>query len=63
MANYHVLVTEIYQKVVDFEAESEAEARQMASDAWNNTEFILEPEDCFQGVEFYAKEVGEECWK
>ena len=54
MPKFNVLVTEIYQKTVVINAKNEREARIRASDAWNNTEIILEPEDCFQGAEFFV---------
>ena len=54
MKKYKVLVTEVYQKKVAVMAANEKEAKQRVSDAWNNTEFILEPEDCFIGAEFYV---------
>ena len=38
---YRVAVTELLRKVVVVEAESEAEAHQRASDAWQNGEFLL----------------------
>ncbi len=60
MPKFNVLVTEIYQKSVVISANSEREARLRASDAWHNTEIILEPEDCFQGVEFYVKDFAGE---
>ena len=55
---YKVLITETYQKTVIVEAESEAQARTRARDAWQNTET-----ECFTGVEFYVageSESGEE---
>lgn len=54
MPKYRVLATETYQKEVVVEAANEREAEQRVSDAWNNTEFILEPENCFEGAEFYV---------
>lgn len=59
---YKVLITETYQKTVIVEAESEAQARTRARDAWQNTECVVETE-CFTGVEFYVageSESGEE---
>ena len=52
MPKFKVLVTETMQKTVVIEAKNAHEARTRVSDAWQNTEFILEPEDCFQGVDF-----------
>lgn len=54
MPKYRVLATEVYQKTVVVEAANEKEAERRVSDAWSNTEFILEPENCFEGAEFYA---------
>ena len=52
MPKYKVLVTEVYQRAVAVNAVNKEEAHQRVSDAWGNTEFLLEPEDCFIGVEF-----------
>ncbi len=54
MQKYKVLVTEVYQKTVAVTAANEKEAKQRVSDAWDNTEFILEPGNCFEGAEFYV---------
>jgi hypothetical protein len=53
---YKVLITETLQKTVIVEAESEQEAHRRVSDAWKNSEYILDA-DSFQGVEFHV--VGE----
>ena len=54
---YKVLITETLQKTVIVEAESEQEAHRRVSDAWKNSEYILDA-DSFQGVEFHV--AGEE---
>lgn len=53
---YKVLITETLQKTVIVQAATEQEAHKRASDAWKNTEYILDAE-CFQGVEFHV--IGE----
>ena len=50
---YKVLITETLQKTVIVEASSEQEAHRRASDAWKNSEYILDA-DAFQGVEFHV---------
>lgn len=50
---YKVLITETLQKTILVEARSEEEAKQRATDAWNNTEYMIDAE-CFQGVEFHV---------
>ena len=53
---YKVLITETLQKTVLVEAASEQEAHRRASDAWKNSEYVLDAET-FQGVEFHV--IGE----
>ena len=53
---YKVLITETLQKTVIVEAENEQEAHRRVSDAWKNSEYILDA-DSFQGVEFHV--IGE----
>ena len=50
---YKVLLTETLQKTVLVEAETEQEAHRRVSDAWKNSEYILDA-DSFQGVEFHV---------
>jgi len=50
---YKVLITETLQKTVIVEAENEQEAHRRVSDAWKNSEYILDA-DSFQGVEFHV---------
>ena len=50
---YKVLITETLQKKVLVEAETEEEAHRRVSDAWKNSEYILDAE-AFQGVEFHV---------
>lgn len=52
---YKVTITEKLVLDVEVEADSPQEAEQIVSDRWRNSEFILDA-DCFQGVEFEAKE-------
>ena len=54
MSKYRVIVTEVFQKAVAVEAPSKADAYQRVLDAWRNTEFILEPEDCFIKSDIYV---------
>ncbi|MBR1685439.1 MAG: DpnD/PcfM family protein [Clostridia bacterium] len=57
---YKVLITETLQKTVIVEAENEQEAHRRISDAWKNSEYILDA-DSFQGVEFHVMgEAGED---
>ena len=55
---YRVAITETLRRVVTVAAEDEDDARQRVSDAWRNTEYILEADD-FEGVEFYTLGEGE----
>ena len=55
---YRVAITETLRRVVTVAAEDEDDARQRVSDAWRNTEYILEADD-FEGVEFYVLGIGE----
>ncbi len=50
---YRVLITETLQKTVLVDARSEQEAHRRVSDAWKNSECILNA-DSFQGVEFHV---------
>ena len=64
MKEYKVLITETLQKTVIVEASSEQEAHRRATDAWKNSEYILDA-DAFQGVEFHVlgETDGGECEK
>ena len=53
MKTYKVKITETLEKVVEVEAEDRDEAEQIVSDAWHNSEYVLDAED-FKGVEFNA---------
>ncbi len=53
---YKVMITETLQKAVFVDAATEQEAHRRVSDAWKNSEYILDA-DSFQGVEFHV--VGE----
>ena len=50
---YKVAVTEIKRRLVAVEANTQTEAHQRVSDAWHNSEFMLDDED-FEGVEVYV---------
>ena len=45
MKTYKVKITETLEKVVEVEAEDRDEAEQIVSDAWHNSEYILDAED------------------
>ena len=47
-------ITETLEKEVEVEAEDRDEAEQIVSDAWHNSEYILDAED-FKGVTFKAE--------
>lgn len=51
---FEVTVRETLERVVVIEAESRAEAEQIAEDKWVGSEFILDAED-FVGASFEAK--------
>jgi len=53
MKTFKVKITETLEKTVEVEAKSMLEAEQKVSDAWHNSEYILDAED-FTGVEFNA---------
>lgn len=55
MKTYDVTVTETLQMTVPIEAESLAEAEQLAEDNWNRSQYILDS-DHFVGADFKAKE-------
>lgn len=55
MREYDVTITETLKKTVTVEAESQSEAEQLVSDAWHNSEYILDADD-FVGVEFESAE-------
>ena len=54
MKTYKVKITETLEKEVEVEAEDRDEAEQIVSDAWHNSEYILDAED-FKGVTFKAE--------
>ena len=56
MKKFKVTITETLKMNVEIEAESQCEAEQIASDRWNNSEYILDA-DHFDGVEFEAEEI------
>lgn len=55
MKMYDVMITETLQMTVPIEAESLAEAEQIAEENWNNSQYILDA-DHFVGADFKAKE-------
>lgn len=56
---YEVEITETSQRTVEIEADSRAEAEEIAESNWNNQEYVLDYND-FVGVEFQAKEQEKE---
>lgn len=50
MKRYYVSVTEILNKVVSVDAESEEEAVQKVQDAYNNSEIILDSDNFCGGM-------------
>lgn len=55
MKTYDVTIMETLQMTVLIEAESLAEAEQMAEENWNRSQYILDA-DHFVGADFKAKE-------
>lgn len=55
MKRYDVTITETLQMTVPIEAESLAEAEQIAEKNWNDSQYILDA-DHFVGADFKAKE-------
>lgn len=55
--HYNVTITETLVMKVEVEAESQDEAEQLVSDAWHDSEYVLDA-DNFTGVEFTAEEVS-----
>lgn len=55
MKTYDVTITETLQMTVPIEAESLAEAEQMAEENWNRSQYILDA-DHFAGADFRARE-------
>ncbi len=55
MKTYDVTITETLQMTVPIEAESLAEAEQIAEENWNSSQYILGA-DHFVGADFKAKE-------
>ncbi len=51
MKEYDVMITETLQRKVTVEAESQLEAEQMVTDAWDHQDYVLGAED-FTGVSF-----------
>lgn len=55
MKTYDVTITETLRMTVPIEAESRAEAEQIAEENWNDSQYILDA-DHFVGADFKAKE-------
>lgn len=51
MRTYKVEIKETLKMTVDIEADSPAEAEEIAERNWQNSEYILDA-DCFDGAEF-----------
>lgn len=54
MKTYEVTITEALRMKVEVEAESQQEAKQLVSDRWHHSEYILDAE-CFVDVDFKAR--------
>ncbi len=54
MKEYDVTITETLSATVTVEAENEQQARELVSDRWKNSEYILDA-DHFKGVDFTAR--------
>jgi hypothetical protein len=54
MKKYKVTITETSRMVVEVEADSLADAEEIAEDKWNNGEYILDA-DNFCGADFHAR--------
>lgn len=57
MKTYKVTITETLEKVVEIEARDKIEAEQIVSDAWHDSEYILDAEN-FKGATFKAEPIG-----
>jgi len=53
MKEYDVEITETLQRTVKIKANTQAEAEEMVSDAWNNEKYVLGAED-FVSADFKA---------
>lgn len=56
---YQVSIEEILRKTIFVEAESEAEAYQMAEDSYNGEQVVLTPDDFVEYGIYVEKEVTE----
>ena len=56
---FKVTITETLKKTVEVEAKNQHEAKQIVSDNWKNSEYVLDA-DNFVGVEFAAVPVDDE---
>lgn len=57
MRKYKVIITETLEKVVEVEARDKIEAEQIVSDAWHNSDYILDADD-FVEANFKAEPIG-----
>ena len=58
LRTYHVVVREVYRRLIAVQATSRRDAERRAWDGWLNGEVIL-TEDDFHGAETYALDEGE----
>lgn len=59
LKTYDVTITETLQTTIPIEAESQAEAEEIAEENWNDSQYILDA-DHFKGVSFKAAERSKE---
>jgi hypothetical protein len=59
MKTYKVTITETSKKVVEVEADSLADAEEIAEDKWNHSEYVLDA-DNFIGADFHARPQGKD---
>lgn len=57
MNKYEVTITETLERKIEIEAESAEDAQRMVTDGWENSDYILLPDD-FSDVNFSTKEIG-----
>lgn len=53
---FKVTITETLRRTVEVEADDPSDAKQMVSDGWHNSKYVLDSED-FVGVDFEAEPV------
>ena len=57
MNKYEVTITETLERKIEVEAESAEDAQRRVKDGWENSDYILLPDD-FSDVNFSTKEIG-----